>query len=195
MFVYQPAERPQLFPIRIILFGQPHIIGTVHLKPALRTVDKVFWQPQAAYLLPFDFHTGKAVPDCIQKVEHHVFEIGQTLNPSLDFFGQPPFGVGAVRRRHHAPIQPDDRPLALAHLGKDMAVFLLDVGKEFRLRLHIAALGSFQNAVQLLRCQTFARVFVSLGVLGNFRRLRGRFRCIAARQNFAQCTAENVFHK
>lgn len=73
-------------------------------------------------------------------------------------------------------------------------LFLLDVGKQFRLRLQIAALGRFQNAVQLLRRQTFARVFVSLGVLGNFRRLRGGFRHTAARQDFAQCT-ENIFHQ
>ena len=118
--------------------------------------------------------------DRVQKVKHHILQIGHLIEPAINLFGQLPFRFAAVRRWNNIPIQADYRALAFTHLRKDMAVLLLNIDKEFGLRLNIAVFRIFQNPMERLRSQPFARMLMGSAVFNDIRRLGlfiGRFRC------------------
>ena len=118
--------------------------------------------------------------DRVQKVKHHILQIGHLIEPAINLFGQLSFRFAAVRRRNNIPIQADHRAFALAHLRKDMAVLLLNIDKEFGLRLNITVFRILQNPMERLRSQTFARMLVGSAVFNDIRCLGlfiGRFRC------------------
>ena len=79
----------------------------------------------------------------IQQVEQQRLKVRQAVEPARHLFRQLPPGLIGIFRSGYPPIQAGQGAFALAHLGKDVAVFFLHIGKQFRLRRDVAVFRPF----------------------------------------------------
>ena len=96
--------------------------------------------------------------DRIHQVNHQIVKLAQAFHQLISRFRHFFFGRRGVSRRGYSPIQRQQGALARAQVGGNVAVALLDVGKQFMLCRNIATLGIFKQRPHFLRRDEIRRV-------------------------------------